>query len=355
MKLPRSSAAPFLASLLAVALARDASAGFTAAITPPWRGTPGASFAGFESFTQAYNAPNVPDVVGSSTSGLALTQLVPGAILTSTANIYHPAQASSFRIDQTTVGDVQEVVLQVSTFGSSADLGSFTLTYVGAGGVEQTLSPTEFIPLVQLPQQHDELYFRFDLSSVASDVTAYRLQFSASGANMSLDAVLFDERSVLDPGIAFCFGDGTGLACPCGNSGAPGRGCANSIDASGALLDAHGVASLSNDTLVLDGQGMPNSSVLYFQGTTSVGGGAGSLFGDGLRCAGGTVVRLGTTTNVAGASSYPTAGAQSVSVRGGVTTAGSVRAYQVWYRNAAAFCTASTFNLSNGYEITWLP
>src|SRR5690606_27479256 len=86
---------------------------------------------------------------------------------------------------------------------------------------------------------------------------------------------------------AFCFGDGSGTACPCGNSGAAGRGCANSVDASGARLAASGAASLTNDTLVLSGSGMPNSSALYFQGTTQI----SAPFGDGLRCAGGTVVR----------------------------------------------------------------
>jgi hypothetical protein len=29
------------------------------------------------------------------------------------------------------------------------------------------------------------------------------------------------------------------------------------------------------------------------------------------------------------------------------------RTYQVWYRNAAAFCTISTFNLTNGIELSW--
>jgi hypothetical protein len=43
-----------------------------------------------------------------------------------------------------------------------------------------------------------------------------------------------------------------------------------------------------------------------------------------------------------------------VSVRGLITTPGT-RTYQVWYRNSAAFCTASTFNLTNGVEITWNP
>jgi len=41
-----------------------------------------------------------------------------------------------------------------------------------------------------------------------------------------------------------------------------------------------------------------------------------------------------------------------VSVKGLITAPGT-RTYQVWYRNAAAFCTASTFNLSNGVSIVW--
>ncbi len=151
---------------------------------------------------------------------------------------------------------------------------------------------------------------------------------------------------------AYCFGDGSGTACPCGNSGSFGRGCANSLNATGARLATTGSASVGSDTLSLVGDGMPNSSALYFQGSAQQSGGAGSAFGDGLRCAGGSVVRLGTKSNTAGTSSYPTVGDASVSVRGGVS-AGDVRTYQVWYRNAAAFCTASTFNLTNGVQITW--
>jgi hypothetical protein len=43
-----------------------------------------------------------------------------------------------------------------------------------------------------------------------------------------------------------------------------------------------------------------------------------------------------------------------VSVRGLVATPGT-RNYQVWYRNAAAFCAPSTFNLTNGLSLTWAP
>ena len=35
--------------------------------------------------------------------------------------------------------------------------------------------------------------------------------------------------------------------------------------------------------------------------------------------------------------------------------AGAVRHYQVWYRNAAAFCNPSTFNLTNEVSVIWAP
>jgi len=74
---------------------------------------------------------------------------------------------------------------------------------------------------------------------------------------------------------------------------------------------------------------MPNSAALYFQGTAMVNGGAGSVFGDGLRCVGGAILRLGTKFNVAGTSQYPAPGDPAVSLRGAVTTPGQ-RFYQVW-------------------------
>ncbi len=153
---------------------------------------------------------------------------------------------------------------------------------------------------------------------------------------------------------SFCFGDGSGTACPCANAGAAGNGCASSVNANGANLTATGTASIGNDTVVLLGSGMPNSSALYFQGTSQLNGGLGNVFGDGLRCAGGSIIRLGTKANQSGASQYPSGADPSVSVRGN-DSAGDVRTYQIWYRNAAAFCTAATFNLSNGIQLTWLP
>jgi hypothetical protein len=151
------------------------------------------------------------------------------------------------------------------------------------------------------------------------------------------------------PKVAYCFG--TSATCPCGGGNA-GNGCPNSVNPAGANLAATGQAKVSADTLVLSGSGMPaTTSCLYLQGTQAV----QSIFGDGLRCAGGTVVRLGTKTNSGGMSQFPSAGDPSVSVRGMVPGVGGTRFYQAWYRNNANFCTSAIFNLTNGVQVTWLP
>ncbi|MBL8860576.1 MAG: VCBS repeat-containing protein [Planctomycetes bacterium] len=162
-------------------------------------------------------------------------------------------------------------------------------------------------------------------------------------------------RNCVRSGTPTCFGDGSGTACPCGNASAVGAvaGCLHSLGAGGTLR-ASGAASLAADSLVLRGASMPNAPALYFQGTSARNAGQGSVFGDGLRCAAGTVTRLGIATNVAGGSRYPDVGQESVSVRGAVAAPGE-RHYQVWYRNSAAFCTPSGFNLTNSLRITWRP
>lgn len=184
------------------------------------------------------------------------------------------------------------------------------------------------------------------------DVTGGTFGIQVAGQNNHNGAVNGFQLVRLGGPLSFCSGDGSGTPCPCGNSGAPGRGCANSVQPSGARILALGTPSVAADTLVLAGDGMPDSSALYFQGTQQTGGGAGVVFGDGLRCAGGSITRLGTQSNQGGTSSYPGAGDPSVSVRGGCV-AGDVRVYQIWYRNAAAFCTSATFNLSNGVQVVW--
>jgi hypothetical protein len=174
-----------------------------------------------------------------------------------------------------------------------------------------------------------------------------------------MDVVLFDETSdmvrLMENGKldqqTYCYG--TTTACPCGNAGAQGHGCENSNTTGGALLLAQGTASVSSDTLVLNVSNLPASSTMvFFQGTTPAPG-TGSLFGDGLLCVGGAVMRLGPKAGSNGFASFGGGGDPLISVKGGVPPGGATRYYQVWHRDNAVFCTGSTFNLSNGVRVTW--
>jgi hypothetical protein len=93
---------------------------------------------------------------------------------------------------------------------------------------------------------------------------------------------------------------------------------------------------------------------LFFQGTAS--GGAGVPFGDGLLCLGGAFVRMGVVFPTGSAASYPGGLTPNpIHIAGGPIVSGDVRHYQVWYRDAVPFCTAATFNLTQGLTVTWGP
>ena len=158
------------------------------------------------------------------------------------------------------------------------------------------------------------------------------------------------------PVSSFCAGDGVDAhvttACPCGNVGGVGRGCAWHAGPTGALLAASGTTN--PDALVLTASGMPNSapSTIFLKGDVLISGGV--AFGDGVRCIGGNLIRLGTKVNVGGAAQYPEAGNVSISVRGQTPVgSGAIGYYQTYYRNAAVFCTSSTFNVTNAVRVVW--
>lgn len=155
---------------------------------------------------------------------------------------------------------------------------------------------------------------------------------------------------------SYCAGDGSAAACPCGNTGATGYGCANPSFASGAELTASGVPSLSNDTISLTAASLPNSTAFFVQGAQRDNGGMGTPFYDGVRCVSGALVRLGLKAVVANSAAFPGPTNLRVSVRGAIPPAGATRHYQVLYRSAAPmFCPPSTANWTNGLTLTWYP
>ena len=160
------------------------------------------------------------------------------------------------------------------------------------------------------------------------------------------------------PGTGFCFGDsGSRSPCPCGNDNdgsVPGSGCDNGVFASGARLRGFGVASVSADSLTLTGTRLePFNTGLYFQAEHDLS--PGIAFGDGLRCAGDTVVRLEVRSSDAQGTSSTTV---DIAAEAGNVSPGDTKRYQCWYRTTAfppCGFGVNDFNLTNGYEVLWLP
>ncbi|MFN0244151.1 MAG: choice-of-anchor E domain-containing protein [Planctomycetota bacterium] len=249
----------------------------------------------------------------------------------------------------------------------SPSLAAFdgALDFSGASGVSGnfagetgTGAPSMSVTLFQTP--HVAFYVGPSGAPGTFDVGVAPQAGTASGAAPGFQhthtlaiRVVVRVKYTYDPlPTTFCFSQSWD-GCPCGNTGDPGHGCAHSLSAAGGLLGFAGKASLANDTLVLQGSGMTNGVALYFQGSAMQY--VGAIYGDGLLCTGGSLVRLGLMSNSGGASSVPGIGAPPLSVHGSVVSPGTRRYYQVQYRNALSFCTSATFNATNAVAIEWAP
>jgi hypothetical protein len=149
------------------------------------------------------------------------------------------------------------------------------------------------------------------------------------------------------PGTSYCFCDSV---APCGNLGSSDSGCANS-GGSGAILNSAGTASIGADDLTFQcAQLPPGKPSLLFAGTAVANGGAGTLFGDGLICAGGTIQRLSVVfADGSGSASY---GPGLAATWG--WSSGNTLFFQVWNRDPAGPCN-SGFNFSNATRVSFLP
>jgi hypothetical protein len=150
----------------------------------------------------------------------------------------------------------------------------------------------------------------------------------------------------------FCSGDGSGTACPCGNSGAAAAGCANSANANGASIGFLGTPSVAGGNFFLTAAGaVPNKPGLFFEGTAQANGGNGMILGDGLLCASGTIKRLEIVfldgTGAAASS------VDIPSLSGVMAT--QTRHYQFWFRDPSGGPCSTGFNLSNALSATWTP
>jgi len=129
------------------------------------------------------------------------------------------------------------------------------------------------------------------------------------------------------------------------------------------VLSATGIAYLSLDSLIFTASGeMPSALSIVMQGNFHLA--SGVVYGQGVRCVGGSTKRLFTKTAIAGGITAPDLGAgdPAVSTRsaalGDVIQAGQSRWYLVYYRDPIVLggCSASsTFNATQTGQVTWWP
>ena len=148
---------------------------------------------------------------------------------------------------------------------------------------------------------------------------------------------------------SFCDGaDGSLASCPCGNAGNPDTGCDIQQGTGGVRLDVVAQETTPSNRVTMSGTGFPaaSSPTAIVIRAPSLDAGAPIVFGDGLRCIGVPLVRLGAAFANAGTSTH---------TFGHGTMAGSGNLYyQLWFRNTPAmFCTPDAFNLSNGRTLVW--
>ena len=255
----------------------------------------------------------------------------------------------------TTVQNVDTDILNTIAIPPATLNGIF---FVGASAVHvpgQFVGPMDQSTAICVP--YELAYFAGDVSGV---IDYNNLNLANPQPPLGMNAAGFGGVWLVragcsfEPGTSYCAGDGTlPTACPCGNFGATGNGCRSSFNANGAHITAHGVVALDN--VVLDGSGMnPTGNSIFLKG--NVDDPNGLVFGDGVRCATGTLIRLRTVPLVGGTASFPDSTQTiTLSARGGTPVgSGLTGYYTVYYRNAAAlFCPPETFNSANGYQITW--
>lgn len=151
-------------------------------------------------------------------------------------------------------------------------------------------------------------------------------------------------------GIPFCFGDGTGTACPCANTGLAGHGCDIAQATGGVCLSAqnfapNGIGGGSVDLLATNFHPNTVPLVLGITSQNLAAGMGGQPFADGLLCVGSPFFRVGTKV------------AEDGFVKMHVVHGGGPGRwhYQLRFRNnPIAFCDpAETINFSNAVTLDW--
>lgn len=178
------------------------SAGTNGFSVPAFRGQPGSTFAGWESFSVALGNPgNKGDMAGSS-GAPTLLQLAPGASVLGSGNIYNGAEKSQFEIRYSASEPIADVILQVRTLGTELNYESVKLfAWTDSLGSPRTeLDRLSFGPPPPAPGSGFGVSSQWAWDLTPLDATAFAISFDAAEINLSLDSATLDVRAVPEPG-----------------------------------------------------------------------------------------------------------------------------------------------------------
>ena len=211
--------------------------------------------------------------------------------------------------------------------------------------VKENGGPAQIVPMVTSGGQ----IFRGEIPGNLSGNVTYQVFSEDEYGNQGSSAILsFTATGGGAPGTALCFGDS---GCQCGNTTplGSGEGCENS-QGHGAILATAGSASIANDDLVFQvSQARPGQPTLFVQGQNLI----AVPFKDGKLCTGNPTERMGVA--FLNASGQADSSGFSVVTEGNITSPGSVRYYQAWYRDPAISVCGEGSNFTSGIQITWQP
>jgi len=307
--------------------------------------------------------------------GLAVYDSVqPGLFASSTVSVPEPVLAiDSVRIDgfeHSWSGDVQATLvdpsgaehllflrpgyLNSSAHGNSGNFTLGTYTFVdGTGASLPSMSDSVDIPPGTYNQTFDSggttwvsgtnNIFNTPLSTLAGAAGTWELRFYdwSSGDSGSFSSWTLNGNGYTpNSGSGYCFGDGTGVNCPCAALGGPGAGCLTT-SGTGTTLSGMGDAIVGNDSLqLMVTGGPPLKPGLFFQGSSQI----SNLVGDGILCS-------------LSQKRYPVnmLDINGEAMQGGFgqhASPAQTLNYQYWFRDPANACGGG-FNFSGAWNVTW--
>jgi hypothetical protein len=257
---------------------------------------------------------------------------------------------------------VKSFRILLSQPASAIRVGVFVDTLPQANGVDvqfvsagQVLFQSHIVPFVQ-SGWHADTVSACDHPGGPFDELRFVGQGSVDGGRFrcAIDTLVI-ANAPCGSAVSACAANVVG-GCPCGKPPFPGPtgGCGHSAwGGLGGRLGASGISSLTVDEVLLNVVVLPRFATGILAQSTAITNGV--VFGDGVLCLSPPRIRvLGMTMNDAGYQAYPWPWELPLSVRAGLTTPGA-RWYQFVFRDVASFCTPSTYNVTNGISIAWVP